>query len=73
MTFCLLFVHWVADFLLQSTNMGNRKSTSPAWLSLHVLVYTTALALGTVYFGHQELPGFFNFIAVNGGLYDSST
>lgn len=36
----LLFVHWVADFVLQSDKMAIGKSTSNRWLSIHVGIYT---------------------------------
>ena len=40
----LLAVHFVGDFLLQSTHMATRKSTSWAALSWHVTVYATCFA-----------------------------
>jgi hypothetical protein len=36
----IIFIHWVADFVLQTRHMGLRKSSSNYYLTLHVLVYT---------------------------------
>ena len=35
-----LLVHWVADFVLQTSHMALRKSTSNYYLGMHVTVYT---------------------------------
>lgn len=35
-----LFVHWLADFVLQTEHMALRKSTSNYYLGMHVVVYT---------------------------------
>jgi hypothetical protein len=41
----LLVVHFVGDFLLQSTYMATRKATSWTALSWHVSVYSACFAL----------------------------
>jgi len=46
----ILFLHFVSDFLLQSRKMGQKKSKSLFWLSLHVFIYTTFLFWGWVCF-----------------------
>lgn len=41
----VLFVHWVADFCLQTDRMAKEKSHSWEALGEHIGVYTVALAL----------------------------
>jgi len=36
----LLFIHWIADFLLQTGKMALNKSKSNKWLFIHVLTYS---------------------------------
>jgi hypothetical protein len=36
----ILFIHWVADFVLQTKEMGMNKSKSDYWLISHVFVYS---------------------------------
>lgn len=42
--------HYVADFLCQTRQMATNKSKSIYWLTLHVLVYSTATTIGWAYF-----------------------
>jgi hypothetical protein len=44
----LIIIHFVADWLLQSDKMAINKSKSVYWLTIHVLVYTVILLLGTI-------------------------
>lgn len=48
----LLVLHYVADFLLQTRKMGQNKSKSLMWLSIHVGVYLIALLSFGLLFGH---------------------
>ena len=39
----ILVWHWVADFFLQSRQMGTQKSSSLKWLNIHLAVYTVVM------------------------------
>ena len=39
----VLWVHWFADFCMQTDTMAQNKSTSNKWLASHILVYTVFL------------------------------
>jgi hypothetical protein len=38
----IIFIHWVADFLLQTQKMAMNKSKDNYWLFAHVFVYSMA-------------------------------
>jgi hypothetical protein len=39
-------IHFVADFLLQSREMGQKKSSEPAWLIQHLMIQHVAFMFG---------------------------
>lgn len=56
----LLFVHWFADFVVQTSSQAFNKSKCNWALARHVLTYTLTLALGSILiFGNTiEVIGF---------------
>lgn len=45
MIYVIIFSHWFADFIAQSDWMAKNKSKSWLALSLHILAYTSSLAI----------------------------
>jgi hypothetical protein len=39
----LVWTHWLADFVMQTDSMAQKKSKSIAWLSFHIFVYMIPL------------------------------
>lgn len=54
----LLFLHWVADFLLQTDKMAINKSKDPHWLIFHVMVYCVPFFCGFFFFAVQPVVTF---------------
>jgi peptidoglycan biosynthesis protein MviN/MurJ (putative lipid II flippase) len=54
----LVWLHFIADFILQSDKMAINKSSDNKWLALHVIIYTLPL----FWFG-------FWFALINGTLH----
>ena len=42
----VLYLHWIADFILQSDKLARNKGHSLVALSNHILIYWTFLSLG---------------------------
>lgn len=62
----LLFLHFIADFVCQTSWMAQNKSKNFLALFSHVLTYGLVLFLGTIYFGIDKA---FLFSLVNFGLH----
>jgi hypothetical protein len=43
--FSLIWIHFIADFLLQSDEMAKNKHSSDKWLGLHSLIYCACFFL----------------------------
>jgi len=68
----ILFIHWVADFLLQTENMATKKSTSNYWLTQHVLAYAVGIipiGLLVFFMGHVTWAGAILWVVLNSGLH----
>jgi len=73
----LIFLHWVADFVIQTHWQASNKSKNWVALSSHVLTYTIAICVGlTLYMENRvglEFREFWPFLAtwtlVNGALH----
>ena len=46
----IMFLHWLADFVFQSNDMAQNKSTSRKWLLYHVLTYGLIFFIGLYFF-----------------------
>jgi len=44
----IIFVHWVADFVMQTDKMAKGKSSSNKWLLVHTGTYTLVMAVLTL-------------------------
>jgi hypothetical protein len=66
----LLFVHWVADFVLQSHWMSVNKSKRFDALLLHATTYTGVLLVGAgLILGVHQIESLALFVGVNGLLH----
>ena len=67
----ILTVHFLADFVFQSSKMATEKSKSLKWLSIHVAVYGLVTALSAIFISIKFNNYQFGVIwlAVNVGLH----
>lgn len=68
----LLTAHYFSDFIFQSRKMGENKSTSLKWLTIHVLVYCLSffVLMGIPYFDDSEtIKMLLGWIGINGVLH----
>lgn len=69
----ILFIHGVADFLLQTRDMAMNKSISNYWLSMHVFYYTLGITpIGLLVWYHVGVYGWtlmIYWVLINGGLH----
>jgi hypothetical protein len=67
---CLLAVHWLGDFVLQSHWMSMNKSKRLDALAIHVATYTATLLIASgLLFGVDEIRPLALFVGINGGLH----
>jgi hypothetical protein len=66
-----LAVHFLADFVFQTSQMATNKSKSIKWLSIHVLTYTgvSSLSAGFIFFKTQHLFVAASWLLLNGILH----
>ena len=67
MIYIIILAHWIADFICQTNWMAQNKSKSYKALSLHILSYTTALAL--VMFLLTQNSNSFLYALINGAIH----
>lgn len=60
----ILFIHFVADFLFQSRQMGVKKSRNIYWLVAHIYVYSIITFLGWIFFFNLNLKMSFELISL---------
>lgn len=61
----LIVLHFIADFLLQSREMGKKKSTDIVWLVKHLIIQGFTFSVGLT------LLGYYNMSACNFVLYNT--
>lgn len=65
--YLLLITHFIADFLMQSREMAEKKSSEPLWLGLHIRTIVWTM-MGVAYFcggGWMSIP----FALANGTIH----
>lgn len=63
----ILFVHFVADFILQTDKMALNKSSSNKWLTMHVLAYSASIAFLSIFI-FKPWPALI-WVLINGSLH----
>lgn len=65
MNIYILFLHWIADFVCQTSWMAHNKSKNGQALGLHVLVYTLVMFFGLNIL-YRDIWYLLTYVAVNG-------
>jgi len=65
----ILFVHWVADFIMQTDDMARNKSKCNIWLSKHILSYSIVMLLTWLLLYYFSLKQLLPWIVINGLLH----
>ncbi|MEO1053466.1 MAG: DUF3307 domain-containing protein [Bacteroidota bacterium] len=63
----IFFLHFVGDFVFQTSQMALNKSKSIKWLTLHILTYTAVIFVGVLLIFDLQLAIYFTL--VNAGLH----
>jgi len=50
----LVVLHWICDYLLQTREMGDNKSSSWYYLLQHTLVYSVFIYIGLLLYGLED-------------------
>ena len=60
----ILFIHFVADFLFQSREMGIKKSRNIYWLITHIYIYSIITFIGWVLYFDLNFKMMFELISL---------
>jgi len=64
----ILLLHFIGDFVLQSSTMAVNKASSIKWLTVHVGVYTAVLAVGSLLMMGLHISTMY-YVLANGAMH----